>query len=161
MPFSKTYQEIKEMILNTALSTQMARDIVRRSGLRPGETSRPVTVINDYVSADQPPLRMQWTADLTEFSRVRFASNSPDPVYVMYSSNTSTTDYDPGDYTVLTALNVSEESVSVSSSSEATPEWLTLPDDVRVALRFVLSTSSSGVSSTLGSSAFTSVLQVS
>lgn len=35
MPFGKTYAEIKELILDTALQTGMCRDIVRRSGIWP------------------------------------------------------------------------------------------------------------------------------
>lgn len=36
MPFGKTYAEIKELILDTALQTSMCRDIVRRGGLLGG-----------------------------------------------------------------------------------------------------------------------------
>lgn len=36
MSFRKTYAEIEEMIGNTAMQAQMARDIVRRAGLRNG-----------------------------------------------------------------------------------------------------------------------------
>lgn len=36
MPFGKTYSEIQELILRTALDTSMARAIVRRSGIWPG-----------------------------------------------------------------------------------------------------------------------------
>lgn len=142
MPFRKTYEEIEEMILNTALYTPMCRDIVRRAGLVPGGgTRRPRSVIDVFMDVGDALLE-QWATDFTGYEQIRFFSESSVPVYVLYSLDTSTA-YDPGDYAVLSALDADENSVEISSlatDSGGDLHWYTIPEELRVPIKLTLST---------------------
>lgn len=71
MPYAKTYQQIEELIGRTLLNTLVAREIVRRSGIRPGSgTVIPGGATDDILlKASDNDYDVEWDYD---FSATRF-----------------------------------------------------------------------------------------
>ena len=144
MSLPKFYTQVERMIENTALQTKTARAIVRKAGLRPGESSqpttltKPITLIDTWIVPVASFLSQEflwsWAIDLTGFTQIRLTSQSfgSMTIWVYYSLN-ETTELDAGDWVFLgSAEDSSQQDVS-------TPlKWMAIDEALRRPLRITV-----------------------
>ncbi len=140
MGYPAVVREIKRMIEDTSLANPMAREIVRKSGYRPGETEgvpnpRPRTIIDGIIDPLEAHNARLFKVDLTAATEIRFTCEANVTMFLNRATGTDTNAIDTT-WEVLTGLNSSNASVNISASRTTTLagdlNWLTIPEAQRV-----------------------------
>ena len=127
----------------TALHRRFASAVARRAGLRQGPaTAPPRTVLDGYVSPDEPPFARQWLTDLSGISEVRFQSRSSVPVYLFVSPSVADEGLDPGDFDPM--LDANSDAI-FAEDEPADLAWRPLDDEHKAPVRLTISSESSAV----------------
>lgn len=106
MSYPRFYSEVKQMALERALETPVARAIARRGNLKQRASSESTdltrTVILSWVDPKHPKESRQWDVDLTGSSAIRFVvtgtANTGDVYLFQSQAGYGSGDLDPGDY---------------------------------------------------------------
>lgn len=160
MSFPGTWREIKEMALDSALDTEMARKIVRKAGLKQGASVAPVaferTLVAAWIYPKASKENWQWEVDLTGFSAIRFVSRgvlNPNFFLVYSLAGFGSQVLDPGDYLLFTTLWPLDpygyptqwlEAYSGNSEIDGGNPWAEIPPALRVPMRLSLSVGTAG-----------------